>query len=136
MITFCHQPSLAYDLLPETSCKLIAYSRYIRARQNLSNKFLFASLKVVTDFTKFTIPCLHYVKISVYQVFCSAFSCIPNEYGYLLGNLRIQFECGKIATRKIPNTNTFYSLLFVKLSFHLKLDFSYSLSLSSKVYIC
>ena len=44
------------------------------------------------------------------EFFWFAFSCIRNEYedGVCL---RVQSECGKIRTRKTPNTNTFHAVM-------------------------
>ena len=42
------------------------------------------------------------------EFFLSVFSLIGTEYGEIL---RIQSECGKIRTKKIPNTDTFHTVM-------------------------
>ena len=53
----------------------------------------------------------HCVKsVRIRSFFWSVFSRIRTEYGDLRVHLRIQSECGKIRTRKSPNTDTFYAV--------------------------
>ena len=56
------------------------------------------------------------------EFFWSVFPRIWTKYGDLLRftkygdvNLRIQFKCGKIRTRKTPNMDTFYAMLILNL---------------------
>ena len=44
------------------------------------------------------------------EFFWSVFSRIRTEYGEILRTLSIQSECGKIRTRKTPNTDTFLAV--------------------------
>ena len=45
--------------------------------------------------------------------FWSAFSRIRTEYGKISISLRIQSKCGKMRTRKTPNTSTYHAVLTV-----------------------
>ena len=47
-------------------------------------------------------------KCSYSELFWSVFSRIRTEYGEIL---RIQYECRKMRTRIIPNTDTFYAVI-------------------------
>ena len=44
------------------------------------------------------------------ELFWPVFSRIRTEYREILVSLRIQSECGKIRTRIIPSTDTFYAV--------------------------
>ena len=63
------------------------------------------------------------------EFFWSVFSSIQTEYGKIL---RIKSECGKIRTRKTPNTYTFYAVLNSHSVFHRK----FGLQLYSCLSIC
>ena len=54
---------------------------------------------------------LHWVKVSVFGVFWSLLPRIRTKYK----DSRIQSECGKIRTRKTPNSNTFQVLISVNI---------------------
>ena len=45
------------------------------------------------------------------KFFQSAFSRICTEYGEIFISVRVQFECGKMQTRKTPNMDTFHALV-------------------------
>ena len=45
--------------------------------------------------------------------FWSAFSRMRTEYGKISVSLRIQSKCGKMRTRKTPNTSTYHAVLTV-----------------------
>ena len=49
-------------------------------------------------------------KCSYSEFFWSVFFRIPTEYKEIW-IIRIHAECGKLGTRKIPNTNTFQAVL-------------------------
>ena len=59
-----------------------------------------------TNFLKFITLC---EKCPNSEFFWSIFSCSQTEYGDVLG---IQSDCGKIWTRKIPNPDSFHTVLF------------------------
>ena len=50
-------------------------------------------------------------KYAYSELFWSTFSGIRTDYEEILRFLRIQSECGKIRTRIIPSTDTFYAVL-------------------------
>ena len=59
--------------------------------------------------TSFRLSMSMRIKCPYWELFWSTFSRIWTEYGDCRVNFRIQSECGKILTRKIPNTDTFYA---------------------------
>ena len=50
------------------------------------------------------------LKVSVIEVFWSVFSCIGIEYGGIYISFRTKSECGKMRTRKTPNTNNYQAM--------------------------
>ena len=57
------------------------------------------------------------------EFYWPVFSCIWTECGEIRVSRRIQSECGKIGTRKSPNTDTFHTMIFtIQGVFTCKLD--------------
>ena len=51
-------------------------------------------------------------KLPCPDIFWSVLSRIWTDYGEIGVSIRIQSECGKIRTRKAPNTDTFHAVHF------------------------
>ena len=49
-------------------------------------------------------------KLPCLEIFWSVLSRIWTDYGEIGVSIRIQSECGKIRTRKAPNTDTFHAV--------------------------
>ena len=90
----------------------------------MSEHFLTLSIRIKLIFSLFTFSAwkVSAFGVSLVRIF-SAFGLNTEKYGV---SLRIQSECGKIRTRKTPNTDTFHAVIGLAFSFRLN-SFSYSI---------
>ena len=82
---------------------------------NNPNHRLFANSNLMTPKKIQNILCLEIVRIRSFSgPYFSAFRLSTKRYG---ASLCIQFKCGKIRTRKTPNTATFHAVNILKTIF-------------------